>query len=84
MTDFIDALSDLFILRGMPAYIRSDNGPEFVTQALRDWIAAVVAKTAYIEPGSLWETGIAKASTANCETNVSTAIYSTRLKRHRS
>lgn len=49
--DVIDALSDLFILRGVPAYIRSDNGPEFVAQAVRDWIAAVGAKTAYIEPG---------------------------------
>lgn len=56
-TDVIDALSDLFILRGVPAYIRSDNGPEFVAQALRDWIAAVGAKTAYIEPGSPWENG---------------------------
>lgn len=56
-TDVIDALSDLFILRGVPAYIRSDNGPEFVAQALRDWIAAVGARTAYIEPGSPWENG---------------------------
>jgi transposase InsO family protein len=56
-TDVIDALSDLFIRRGIPAYIRSDNGPEFVAQALRDWIAAVGARTAYIEPGSPWENG---------------------------
>jgi len=56
-TDVIDALADLFILRGVPAHIRSDNGPEFVAQALRDWIAAVGAKTAYIEPGSPWENG---------------------------
>ena len=56
-TDVIDALSDLFILRGVPANIRSDNGPEFVGQALRDWIAIVGAKTAYIEPGSPWENG---------------------------
>ena len=56
-TDVIDVLSDLFILRGVPAYIRSDNGPEFVAQALRDWIDAVGAKTAYIEPGSPWENG---------------------------
>ncbi len=46
----IDALSDLFILRGIPSFIRSDNGPEFVAQAVRDWIAAVGAKTACIEP----------------------------------
>jgi transposase InsO family protein len=56
-TDVIDALTDLFVLRGPPAYIRSDNGPEFVAQAVRDWIAAVGARTAYIEPGSPWENG---------------------------
>lgn len=53
----IDVLTDLFILRGIPAYIRSDNGPEFVAQAVRGWIGAVGAKTAFIEPGSPWENG---------------------------
>ena len=56
-TNVIDALSDLFIMRGAPAFIRSHNGPEFIAQAVRDWIAAVGAKTAYIEPGSPWENG---------------------------
>ena len=56
-TNVIDALTDLFILRGAPALIRSDNGPEFLAQAVRDWIAAVGTKTAYIEPGSPWENG---------------------------
>ena len=56
-TDVIDALTDLFILRGAPGFIRSDNGPEFVALAVRNWIAAVGAKTAYIEPGSPWENG---------------------------
>uniref|UniRef100_UPI0030EDB5A4 IS3 family transposase n=2 Tax=Roseobacter sp. HKCCD7870 TaxID=3120343 RepID=UPI0030EDB5A4 len=56
-TSVIDALTDLIILRGSPAFIRSDNGPEFIAQAVRDWIAAVGAKTAYIEPGSPWENG---------------------------
>jgi transposase InsO family protein len=43
---------DLFILRGIPAHIRSDNGPEFVVaKAAQEWIAAVGAKTAYIERG---------------------------------
>jgi putative transposase len=51
-TDVIDVLTDLFILRGVPGYIRSDNGPEFIAEAVRDWIAAVGAKTAYIQPGS--------------------------------
>ena len=56
-TDVIDVLSDLFILRGVPGHVRSDNGPEFIAKAVRDWIAAVDAKTAFIEPGSPWENG---------------------------
>ena len=55
--DVIDTLSDLFILRGVPGHIRSDNGPEFVARAVREWIAAVGARTAYIMPGSPWENG---------------------------
>jgi putative transposase len=50
--DVIDVLSDLFILRGIPGHIRSDNGPEFVAEAVQEWIAAVGTKTAYIERGS--------------------------------
>ena len=60
-TDVIDALTDLFILRGAPRFIRSDNGPEFVALAVRDWIAAVGARTAYIEPGSPWENGFCES-----------------------
>ena len=55
--DVIDVLSDLFILRGVPGHVRSDNGPEFVAKAVQEWIAAVGAKTAYIAPGSPWENG---------------------------
>ena len=62
--DVIDTLTDLFILRGIPAYIRSDNGPEFVARAVRDWIKAVGAKTAYIEPGSPWENGYCESFNA--------------------
>ena len=63
-TDVLDALTDLFILRGPPEYIRSDNGPEFIAQKVRDWIAAVGAKTAYIEPGSPWENGCCESFNA--------------------
>lgn len=56
-TGVIDVLSDLFILRGVPGYVRSDNGPEFIAKAVREWIVAVGAKTAFIEPGSPWENG---------------------------
>ena len=63
-TDVIDVLTDLFILRGIPAFIRSDNGPEFVAQAVRGWIRAVRAQTAYIEPGSPWENGYCESFNA--------------------
>jgi len=56
-TDVLETLADLMILRGPPAYVRSDNGPEFIALALREWIAAVGSQTAYIEPGSPWENG---------------------------
>ncbi len=56
-TDVTDVLSDPFILRGTPAHIRSDNGPEFVAKAVQGWIAAVGAKTAHIAPGSPRENG---------------------------
>ena len=56
-TDVLETLADLMILRGPPAYVRSDNGPEFIARTLREWIAAVGAQTAYIEPGSPWENG---------------------------
>ena len=55
--DVIDVLSDLFILRGVPGHVRSDNGPEFIAKAVREWIAVVGARTAFIEPGSPWENG---------------------------
>ena len=63
-TDVIDVLSDQFILRGVPDHIRSDNGPEFVATAVREWIAAVGAKAAYIEPGSPWENGYCESFNA--------------------
>ncbi|WP_131113674.1 IS3 family transposase [Lichenihabitans psoromatis] len=63
-TDVIDVLSDLFILRGVPGHIRSDNGPEFIAQAVQDWITAVGAKTAYIAPGSPWENGYVESFNA--------------------
>jgi transposase InsO family protein len=48
----------------MPDHIRSDNGPEFVAKAVRDWIAAVGARTASIEPGSPWENGYCESFNA--------------------
>jgi putative transposase len=62
--DVIDVLSDLFILRGVPGYIRSDNGAEFIAKVVQEWIAAVRAKTAYIAPGSPWENGFIESFNA--------------------
>ena len=63
-TDVIDVLSDLFILRGVPEHVRSDNGPEFVAKVVQEWIATVGAKTAYIAPGSPWENGFIESFNA--------------------
>ena len=63
-TDVIDVLTDLFILRGTPEHVRSDNGPEFIARAMQEWIAAVGARTAYIEPGSPWENGFIESFNA--------------------
>lgn len=62
--DVIDVLSDLFILRGVPEHIRSDNGPEFVARSVQTWITGVGAKTAYIAPGSPWENGYVESFNA--------------------
>lgn len=53
--DVIGVLERLVQERGAPEFIRSDNGPEFIAQAIKDWIAGKGIKTLYIEPGSPWE-----------------------------
>ncbi|NIS62768.1 MAG: IS3 family transposase, partial [Proteobacteria bacterium] len=55
--DVIDQLFQLFIFKGIPEHIRSDNGPEFTAKAIRKWLSKVGVKTLYIEPGSPWENG---------------------------
>jgi putative transposase len=55
--DVIDLLFQLFILRGIPKHIRSDNGPEFTAKAIRKWLNRLGVKTLFIEPGSPWENG---------------------------
>jgi transposase InsO family protein len=55
--EVIEALADVMLYRGIPENIRSDNGPEFVAEELRKWLAKVGTGTLYIEPGSPWENG---------------------------
>ncbi len=55
--DVLAVLADLFVKHGPPDHIRSDNGPEFIAKALREWLKRVGVKTLYIQPGSPWENG---------------------------
>jgi len=55
--DVLYILADLFIRRGIPAHIRSDNGPEFCAKAVREWLMRLGVGTLFIEPGSPWENG---------------------------
>ena len=53
--DVISTLTYLFQVHGEPEFIRSDNGPEFIATAVREWLASSGVRTLYIEPGSPWE-----------------------------
>jgi len=55
--DVIYRLGQLFVERGVPAYIRSDNGPEYTAKAVRDWLERLNVQTLFIEPGCPWENG---------------------------
>ena len=55
--EVIDVLFELFIFRGIPEHIRSDNGPEFTSKDVRKWLSRLGVKTLFIEPGSPWENG---------------------------
>jgi putative transposase len=59
--DVIDTLAELFAVRGVPRHIRSDNGPEFIAQAIRRWLGQVGVEALYVEPGSPWENGYAES-----------------------
>ena len=55
--DVLERLYWLFLVRGTPEHIRSDNGPEFTARAVREWLGRLQVKTLYIEPASPWENG---------------------------
>jgi transposase InsO family protein len=55
--DVLERLGRLFVARGVPEQLRSDNGPEFTAKAVRQWLGKVGVKTLYIGPGSPWENG---------------------------
>ena len=55
--DVINQLYNLFLFRGVPEHIRSDNGSEFTAKEIRKWLAEMGVKTLFITPGSPWENG---------------------------
>lgn len=55
--EVIEQLADLFLVRGVPEHIRSDNGPEFTAKAVIQWLQSLEVKPLFIEPGSPWENG---------------------------
>jgi putative transposase len=82
-TDVIEALADLFILRGVPTYIRSDNGPEFIAEALRHGLLLWAPGPPISNQAAPGRTATAKALMENCETNCSTAKSSTLSRKPR-
>ena len=61
--DGLARLAQLFVERGPPTDLRSDNGPEFTATAVRDWLTRVGVTTLFIEPGSPWENGYVESFT---------------------
>ena len=83
-TDVIDVLSDQFILHGVPDHIRSDNGPEFVAKAVREWIAPLAPRPPTSNRAAHGRTATARASTRSCGMSCSTARSSTASPRPKS
>ena len=85
-------LTQLFLERGPPAYLRSDNGPEFTATAIRKWLKKVGVGTLYIEPGSPWENGYGESfngklrdellNTELFDTLLETKVLADRYRKH--
>ena len=59
--DLVELLSDLFVIRGVPSFIRSDNGPEFISKSVRSFLDFIEVRTSYIDPGSPWQNGFVES-----------------------
>jgi putative transposase len=68
--EVIEQLANAMVVHGIPEYVRSDNGPEFVANRLRAWLAHVGVKTAYIDPGSPWENGYCESFNGTLRDNL--------------
>ena len=81
--DVIEMLAELFMLRGVPRYIRSDNGPEFIAEVVQGWIVALGAGTATSRLAVRGRTAMSRVSMRGCVTSCSMVRCSTRCGRHR-
>ena len=81
--DVLERLSDLFIQRGPPEYIHSDNGPEFTAHLMRDWLETVGVETLFIEPGSPWSlpANIARRRTVSSSHSTESWVMSCSIER---
>ena len=78
--EVIDKLFELFILRGIPEHIRSDNGPEFTSKAIRKWLNRIGVNTLFIEPESPWENGYIESFNGKLRDELLNLEIFTRLK----
>ena len=62
--DVLERLTELFVTRGLPDYIRSDNGAEFTSRRVRNWLSRLGVRTLFIEPASPWENGYVESFNA--------------------
>ena len=75
--DVLAQLEELFLERGVPEHIRSDNGPEFTAKAVREWLSRLEVQTLFITPGSPWENGYIESFNARLQLFLSTEIFDT-------
>jgi transposase InsO family protein len=59
--EVVDVIRQVVLIRGVPGHIRSDNGSEFIAQAIRSWLESAAISTLYIAPASPWENGYAES-----------------------
>lgn len=79
--DVLVQLTDLFVRRGVPEHLRSDNGSEFTSEAVRQWLKRVGVNTLYIEPGSPWENGYIESFNGKLRTEfLNTEVFDTLIE----
>ena len=82
--DVLAILAELFIFHGPPTHIRSDNGPEFIATAVKDWLAQIGVQTLYVAPGSPWENGYCESFNGSLRDKLLKAKSSTVLPKPKS